>query len=116
MPDEHNVAAGFLFASGVAGCVAPLGASSVSIPRDARIGCAAQCGQTGMGLRAVAIMANNIACVCRGGGFVAPASGPTWEAEATGRRRGDRPHGDHRDAAAGAVPSADEPLGDALTV
>jgi hypothetical protein len=56
-----------------AGCVAPVGASSVSIPRDARNVCLAQCGQIGMGLSAVAIMANNIGCVCQGG-YGAPMS------------------------------------------
>lgn len=48
------------------GCVAPVGVSgAISIPRDAGNNCAEQCGQIGMKLSAVAIMANHIGCVCQ---------------------------------------------------
>ncbi|MBN2194380.1 MAG: hypothetical protein JW751_16305 [Polyangiaceae bacterium] len=45
------------------GCVAPVG-SRIRIPRDAAAKCAEQCERTGMELSAVAIMAENIGCVC----------------------------------------------------
>jgi hypothetical protein len=56
------------------GCVAPVGAANVSIPRNAGNVCATQCASIGMGLSAVAIMADNIGCVCQGSpGVAAPA-------------------------------------------
>lgn len=67
----------------VTGCVAPVGASSVSIPKDARNVCAYQCGTLGMGLSAVAIMANNIGCVCQGGPFDAKPQASSGGASAT---------------------------------
>ena len=50
----------------LAGCVAPVGVSgSFSIPHDAGNVCAQQCRTIGMNLSAVAIMANNVGCVCQ---------------------------------------------------
>jgi hypothetical protein len=50
----------------LAGCVAPVGVSSAfSIPNDAGNVCSQQCRTIGMNLSAVAIMANNIGCVCQ---------------------------------------------------
>jgi len=49
----------------LAGCVAPVGVSGLAIPRGAANVCARQCGAVGMNLSAVAIMANNIGCVCQ---------------------------------------------------
>jgi hypothetical protein len=49
----------------LAGCVAPVGVSGLSIPRDAGNVCSQQCRSIGMNLSAVAIMANNIGCVCQ---------------------------------------------------
>ena len=48
-----------------AGCVAPVGVSGLSIPHDAGNVCSQQCRTIGMNLSAVAIMANNIGCVCQ---------------------------------------------------
>ena len=66
------------------GCVAPVGVSTLSIPRDAGNVCVGQCASIGMGLSAVAIMANNIGCVCQGrAGAPAPAPATTGAASAT---------------------------------
>ena len=54
----------------LAGCVAPVGVSALSIPHDAGNVCSQQCRVVGMNLAAVAIMANNIGCVCQ------PGAGP----------------------------------------
>jgi hypothetical protein len=64
----------WLGAAAVAGCVAPIGASNLQIPRDARNVCVSQCGTIGMGLTAVAIMANNIGCVCQGASGAPPVA------------------------------------------
>jgi hypothetical protein len=57
-----------------AGCVAPVGVSALSSPRDARNVCSQQCGVIGMNLSAVAIMANNIGCVCQTGAAAPPVA------------------------------------------
>ena len=50
----------------LAGCVAPVGVSgALSIPHDAGNICSQQCRSIGMNLSAVAIMANNVGCVCQ---------------------------------------------------
>ena len=50
----------------LASCVAPVGVSGAfSIPNDAGNVCARQCRAVGMNLSAVAIMADNIGCVCQ---------------------------------------------------
>ena len=54
-----------LMAVPLAGCVAPVGVSGLSIPNDTGKVCAQQCRTIGMNLSAVAIMANNIGCVCQ---------------------------------------------------
>jgi hypothetical protein len=54
-------------------CVAPVGVSNVSIPKDAAETCARHCRTIGMRLTAVAIMAQNVGCVCQGG--AEPATG-----------------------------------------
>jgi uncharacterized protein (DUF697 family) len=60
----------------LAGCgVAPVGVSgAISIPHDARNVCSQQCGTIGMNLSAVAIMANNIGCVCQTGAGAPPVA------------------------------------------
>ncbi|MBN2194184.1 MAG: hypothetical protein JW751_15310 [Polyangiaceae bacterium] len=45
------------------GCMAPVG-SQIRIPPGAAATCAKQCDRIGMTLRAVAIMANSVGCVC----------------------------------------------------
>jgi hypothetical protein len=65
----------FLMVVPLAGCVAHVGVSALSIPPDTGNLCSRQCGTIGMHLSAVAIMANNIGCVCQpiaGGPPVAP--------------------------------------------
>lgn len=54
-----------LFAVLASGCVAPVGASSLSVPKDGASECASQCAVMGLRLSAVAIMANHIGCVCQ---------------------------------------------------
>jgi hypothetical protein len=45
-------------------CVAPVG-SEVRVPDDATATCEAQCNHIGLELSAVAIMANNVGCICQ---------------------------------------------------
>lgn len=47
------------------GCTADVGASSLSVPKDGATQCANQCAVMGLSLSAVAIMANNVGCVCQ---------------------------------------------------
>jgi hypothetical protein len=47
------------------GCVAPVGVEGVSVPPDSAKICAKHCDTIGMRLSAVAIMANNVGCVCQ---------------------------------------------------
>jgi hypothetical protein len=55
-------------------CQATVGVKNVSLPRDAAQQCATHCQTIGMRLSAVAIMAENVGCVCQ---FAAqPAAGP----------------------------------------
>ena len=65
-----------LLVAPLAGCgVAPVGVSgAISIPHDARNVCSQQCGTIGMNLSAVAIMANNIGCVCQTGAGAPPVA------------------------------------------
>ena len=59
-----------------AACTAPVG-SARSVPPDAAGQCASQCGEVGMALDSVVIMANNVGCVCRGrSGAPAGAAAP----------------------------------------
>jgi len=46
-------------------CVAPVGVEGVSVPPDSAKICARHCDTIGMRLSAVAIMANNVGCVCQ---------------------------------------------------
>lgn len=73
-------AAGLLLLFGN-GCVARVG-SDLSVPPDAAGTCAAQCSSIGLQMTAVAIMANNVGCVCQpparmGAGPQAGATGAT---------------------------------------
>ncbi len=56
-------AAGLLLFSAT-GCFARVG-SDISVPPDAAGTCAAQCSSIGLQMTAVAIMANNVGCVCQ---------------------------------------------------
>jgi hypothetical protein len=57
----------------LAGCMAPVG-SKLTVPPDAADTCASQCGSIGLRMTAVAIMANNVGCVCQPAGDAAPAT------------------------------------------
>ena len=48
----------------ISGCAAPVG-SKLKVPQDAATQCAEHCASIGMVLSAVAIMANNVGCVCQ---------------------------------------------------
>jgi hypothetical protein len=50
---------------GTLGCMTPVGAGNLSIPKDARKDCSRQCAELSMELSAVAIMAGNVGCVCQ---------------------------------------------------
>ena len=55
-----------LAALSLTACMAPVGTSGViSVPPDAAQTCAQHCQTIGMRLTAVAIMANNVGCVCQ---------------------------------------------------
>ena len=59
----------------LAGCMAPVGVSNGwTVPNDAGNVCTQQCRTIGMNLSAVAIMANNIGCVCQTGAGSAPVA------------------------------------------
>src|SRR5262249_61452526 len=63
-----------LTALSLTACMAPVGTSGmVSVPPDAAQSCAQHCQTIGMRLTAVAIMANNVGCVCQS---PAPAGSP----------------------------------------
>lgn len=55
-------------------CTAPVG-SSLTVPQDAASTCQDHCQSIGMRLTAVAIMANNVGCVCEPRETSAPNSG-----------------------------------------
>lgn len=59
-------------------CMATVGVDARSIPPDAGQTCARHCQTIGMRLSAVAIMAENVGCVCQ------PAAAPVASAEAAG--------------------------------
>jgi hypothetical protein len=65
-----------------AACMAPVG-SELSVPPDAAQTCAEHCGSIGMRLSAVAIMANNVGCVCQGGKGAAATGEGTADQSAT---------------------------------
>ena len=49
----------------LASCMATVGVSNFGLPPDAAKTCAAHCKTIGMNLTAVAIMAENVGCVCQ---------------------------------------------------
>jgi len=69
-----------LAALSLTACMAPVGTSGViSVPPDAAQTCARHCQTIGMRLTAVAIMANNVGCVCQN-------PGPAGSAESSSSR------------------------------
>jgi hypothetical protein len=70
-----------LAALSLTACMAPVGTSGViSVPPDAAQTCAQHCQTIGMRLTAVAIMANNVGCVCQS---PAPAGSPAGSSSRT---------------------------------
>jgi hypothetical protein len=66
---RHLLRAGVLLGvlSPLTACVATVGVANASIPKDSAQICAGHCQSIGMYLSAVAIMAENVGCVCQGG-------------------------------------------------
>jgi hypothetical protein len=56
---------GLLVALSLAGCMATVGVDKMSIPPDAPQTCARHCQSIGMQVTALAIMAENVGCVCQ---------------------------------------------------
>jgi hypothetical protein len=62
-------------------CHAPVGVKNRSIAPDSTQQCASQCGEIGLALDSVVIMAESIGCVCRPAATPAsPTAGPTGAA------------------------------------
>ena len=71
------------------GCMAHVGAEGVKVPSDSAQRCEAHCQSIGLELTAVAIMANNVGCVCERPAL--PSTEPRGidaEREGIGARRG----------------------------
>ena len=69
MKNPSNTLIACLFSMLASGCMASVGTSgTISVPPDARATCETHCQKIGMGLGAVAIMANNVGCICDMGG------------------------------------------------
>jgi len=51
-------------ACGAYGCIAPVGAANLFIPKDAPQSCARQCKEVGMSLGPMVLMAGAVGCVC----------------------------------------------------
>ncbi len=60
-----------LYAAGTFGCKAPVGVKNTTLEPDSATQCAKLCTQIGLELGAVAIIADNVGCVCR---VAAPAA------------------------------------------
>src|SRR4029434_11263402 len=70
-----------LAALSLTACMAPVGTSGVvSVPPDAAQSCAQHCQTIGMRLTAVAIMANNVGCVCQSPAPAGSAAGSSSRA------------------------------------
>jgi hypothetical protein len=66
--------------TGFLGCVTPVGAGNLSVPKDAAATCGKSCANLSMPLGAVVIMAGNVGCVCsapKGAESAAVAGGMT---------------------------------------
>jgi hypothetical protein len=57
------------------GCQAPVGVRNASVPRDAAPQCNSICGEMGLALDSVVVMADNVGCVCRPPQAAQPAPG-----------------------------------------
>jgi hypothetical protein len=63
--NQKTSACVLLLASLLTACTAPVGVKGVKVPPDSAAICAEHCASIGMQLSAVAIMANNVGCVCQ---------------------------------------------------
>ena len=75
---KTNGIKGILAVLSLTGCMATVGVDARSIPPDAAQTCARHCQTIGMRLSAVAIMAENVGCVCQ------PPAAPVASGEAAG--------------------------------
>lgn len=73
-----------VIALALVGCMAPVGVTTMSVPPDAAATCSSHCQTMGMRLSAVAVMANNVGCVCE------PARPNTPIARSTPAQAGER--------------------------
>ncbi len=65
MPTK-NLGVAVALLAGLSGCPAVVGTSGlITVPPDAQKTCQTHCDTIGMDLGAVAIMANNVGCVCQ---------------------------------------------------
>src|SRR5215475_9655646 len=86
-----------LAALSLTACMAPVGTSGVvSVPPDAAQSCAQHCQTIGMRLTAVAIMANNVGCVCQSPAPAGSAAGSSSRADPGSADR--RSYGVHESA------------------
>ena len=60
-------------------CMATVGVANASIPSDAAQTCAGHCQSIGMQLSAVAIMAENVGCICQFGAAPRASAGGAGE-------------------------------------
>lgn len=81
------------------GCLTPVGTSGFTVPSDAQNQCQSHCRSIGMSLSAVAIMANNVGCICQVSGHARSGLGSAVSAgmatimiqQETQRQQGQQP-------------------------
>lgn len=66
------------------GCQAPVGVRNASVPRDAAPQCNSICGEMGLALDSVVVMADNVGCVCRPRQTAPGAAAPSGSSAASG--------------------------------
>ena len=66
------------------GCTAVVGAKGVKVPEDSAAQCEQHCESIGMELSAVAIMANNVGCVCERREKSAQSGSPKYASSTAG--------------------------------
>ena len=87
-PKDYREFSLLLAALSLTACMAPVGTSGVIyVPPDAAQTCAQHCQTIGMQLTAVAIMANNVGCVCQHPATAGSAAGSSSRAAPGSDRR-----------------------------
>ena len=87
VPKAYREFSLLLGALSLTACMAPVGTSGVvHVPPDAAQSCAQHCQTIGMRLTAVAIMANNVGCVCQSPAPAGSAAGSSREAPGSADR------------------------------